>query len=316
MDDALNSKAWLQPNTFMDIISPKAKNSSPRSQPHKSTTLMRSAVKKPNLAARAIEEANSAYSSSINTSRPNLAEAASLTQKSPLISRFTPSSQQYAAVEEQPASFTETLDTDTNNESSLFNSQSMDAEPIAMALEQPSINIFKAQPSNYDFDQPVKKVGRWDTIKRFSGWSVLAVAVVGIVGGGIFINSNLSKAELYLASSKAGFAATLPSVKPSGFDLTGIATGGGAIEASYKSNIDNRTYSISEKKSSVSNSELMNNYVQSKAGLNFQTVNTDGNTIYIYDGHDATWTNKGIWYILSDNNSLSDHQIINIADSM
>jgi hypothetical protein len=197
---------------------------------------------------------------------------------------------------------------------------SSDTEATAAVLEEPSINIFKTpMPGTFEYSRPAPQVkaNRWDLAKRLSGWSVLGVAVIGIVAGGLFINANFNKVELYVASSKAGFSATLPTVKPSGYDLKNISAGGGVIEASFNSNSDGRNYSISEKKSSVSNDDLLANYVTAKAGLNYQTVNTaSGNTIYIYNGHNATWTSKGIWYVLQDNNSLSNRQIIDISDSM
>jgi hypothetical protein len=193
------------------------------------------------------------------------------------------------------------------------------SEAAELAMAPPSYNIFKDPlPGTFEYSRAPSAVSqsKWALAKRLSGWSVLGVVLVGVVGAGLFINSNFNKIELYFASSRAGFAATLPSAKPSGYNLSSISTGGGAIEASFSSNTSNRSYTISEKKSSISSTDLLDNYVQNKAGLNFRTVNTTGNTIYIYNGHDATWTSNGIWYVLQDNNSLSDHQIINIAGSM
>ena len=69
-------------------------------------------------------------------------------------------------------------------------------------------------------------------------------------------------------------------------------------------------------KSSMSSNQLLNGYVENNAGFNYQTINTNHKTVYIYNGHDATWVNNGIWYVIQDNNSLSYHQIINIVNSM
>lgn len=314
MEDALNSNAWVQPNTFMDIIAPN-KQTSIRNRPTKSETLMRRAVKKPDFSAINKNKPASnqqTQSSAIINHRPDHFESATYASQSPLISRYSPTlqyssdepdnSQQLGAFQSDlsPASFYE-----------------RDAQPLELAIEQPAINIFKNNLSlASEYAQEIhQEMSKWHLMKRISGWTVLAAVIIGVVSGGLFINRNLNQIEFYLASSKSGFSATLPKISPSGYDLSSIGTGSGAIEANFKSNIDNRSYTISEKKSSPS-SGMLATYVQNIAGLNFQAINTDGKTIYIYNGHDATWVSNNIWYIIQDNNSLSDHQIINIADSM
>jgi hypothetical protein len=185
-------------------------------------------------------------------------------------------------------------------------------------MDRPTIaNVFaNNMPVNISSSARSKPVSKWHMAKKVSGWSVLAVVLIGLAGAGIFINSNFGKLELYMASSKAGFKATLPSIKPSGYDLSSISTGKGAIEASFKSNSDNQTYSISETKSPISSGQLLTTYILQKTGENYQTIQTEGKIIYVYGNQNATWVSNGIWYIVSDNNSLTNHQIIDIADSM
>ncbi|MHB1865037.1 MAG: hypothetical protein ACYCPS_02645 [Candidatus Saccharimonadales bacterium] len=315
MDDALNSDAWVQPNTFMDIIAPSKKQASARSKPDKSKTLMRTAVKRPDFGSARNQSTKENLQPAINNYHPNLSEAAALTDKSPLISRFAPS-MEYQQPETEAVSEFEPQPEPVDLSPASFSE--LDAQPMAIAAETPAINVFKSGlPELSEYAQTAKEqVGKWKLFRRLSGWTVLAVIVIGVVAGGVLINSNLGRIELYLASSKAGFAATLPSISPAGYDLSSVGTGSGTIEASFKSNSDNRSYTLSEKKSSVPSSVMLDNYVQSNAGLNFQSINTDGKTIYIYNGHDATWVSKGIWYIIQDNNSLSNRQIIDIANSM
>ncbi len=318
MEDALNST--LQPNTFMDIMVPRAKEASPRSKPDRSNTLMRTGVSRPNFSfsqpmpqATVVPQPTPTQpSASISTHRQNLDESADLTSKSPLISRF-PATEQPAAVTSNNTDIGQSGSANITPAS--FNN--LDARPLAVASEQPSINVFNSgQSGAIEYTRPSQSAKIKLNLTKVSGWTAVAVVLIGVVASGIFINRNLNRVELYLASSKAGFSATLPGAMPAGFGLTSIGTGTGTIEASFKSNSDNRTYTISEKKSSVSSQALLASYVQNKAGLNFQTVNTANNTIYIYNGHDATWVKNGIWYVIQDNNSLSDHQIINMANSM
>jgi hypothetical protein len=287
---------------------------------------MRSAVKKPELTPAAIDPTPSSteQTSGFQNIRPDHSEAAAMTEQSPLISRFTPASRYQQADPEPPEVAPIEVQQYPSMDGPVAEEPAQEApasyqEATAVALDPPNINIFKTPlPGTFDYSRqsPQPKTNRWQLAKRLSGWSVVGIVAVGVIGGGLFINSNFSKLELDLASSRAGFSATLPSVKPSGYDLSGISTGGDAIEASFKSNSDGRNYTINEKKSNVSSSELLSSYVVGQAGANYQTANSGGKTIYIYNGHDATWTTNGIWYVIQDNNSLSDHQVIDIANSM
>lgn len=344
MEDTINTGTWHQPNTFMDVMSPR-KGSSPRAMPAKSATLMRTAVKKPEpeTISQDIQPMPAAA-----TSRPrqlNLEEASKLTGTSPLVSRFSSNAayQQADTANEQPAQpMPMSIESPANDNIEAMTNSSMDTAPLdspieeqgyqpstsmpmeaqasELAIEQPALNIFNNAPSleSMDLGQQTKKRRRigLGSIKKMSGWTVLAVVLVGLIGGGIYVSRNLGTLELYLASSRAGFSATLPGSKPSGFALTGISTASGVIEAAFKSSTGGRSYTISEKKSSLTSGQLLAGYVTNQAGLNYQMVSSGNMVIYIYSGHDATWVNKGIWYVVQDNNSLSDHQIINIASTM
>jgi hypothetical protein len=348
MDDYINTSQWRQPNTFMDIIDHRSQkvrqSSSPRSVPKKSNTLMRHAVKKPLPTdqynkVEAVNDIQSYQSPVIDKQASDLSESALLTNQSPLVSRFSPSNSyplDTDHIEQQsPAAYdsydqqnihsmmNRSMDTDYQPEpisSSLPIENDLTSDPISqttseIALDKPIPNIFSGLNLQSSISNDKKKIN-WNLFKRISGWSTLAIVIIGVVAGGILINKNFSKIELDLASSKAGFSATLPSIKPSGYNLNGISTASGIIEASFKSNSDSRQYTISEKKSSMSSNQLLNGYVENNAGFNYQTINTNHKTVYIYNGHDATWVNNGIWYVIQDNNSLSYHQIINIVNSM
>lgn len=310
MDDALNTSSFRQPNTFMDIAAP---NKSPRrGEPNRSNTLMRSAVKKPVPTVAELQnlpKVQTGFNASDHTA------AASYSSQSPFVTKLstsiydepvsepvsTPIQQQYPSMEtEAPAEFPSQIEVE---QEPLMNSAYTE---MAEAVPMPSFNVFNPSVPQVDtsFVEATGDTLRQGFRKIFSGWSVLGVAVIGIVACAVFINSHINNVEFYLASSKAGFSATLPSIKPSGFNLSGISTGSGAIEASFKSNSDNRAYNISEKKSSISSQDLQNGYVMNQAGLNYQTLKTNGKTIFIYNSNDATWENNGIWYVLQDNNFL------------
>lgn len=287
---------------------------------------MRTAVKKPqpvqpaanNFAVNTTPLDNQ-LAEGVSTFKTDHSDAASITDKSLLISRFSANTNMAIEPEQQYPSMDAPADLNVAAEPEQSNEQEIQAsQPVELVMDRPTIsNIFaNNMPIDLSSSERSRPVSRWHTAKRLSGWTVLAVVLIGLVGSGIYINSNFEKLELYLASNKAGFNATLPSIKPSGYDLSSISTGSGALQASFKSNSDSRTYSISESKSSISSGQLLTGYVLQKAGQNYQTIQTDGKIIYVYGSQDATWVNNGIWYIVSDNNSLSNHQIIDIADSM
>jgi hypothetical protein len=310
----------------MDIITPsRVKNPLPKA-PARSETLMRTVVKKPqpvqsapkDLTVNAVQSDNQ-LTAQVSTHNTDHSEAAGLTDKSPLVSRFSANANMATEPEQQYPSMDASTDLNVAAEPEQVNEQEIQAsQPIELAMDQPTIGSIFADnmPIDLSSSERSRPVSRWHTAKRLSSWTVLAVVLIGLIGSGIYINSNFEKLELSLASSKAGFSATLPSIKPSGYDLSSISTGSGALQASFKSNSDSRTYSISESKSSISSNQLLTGYVLQKAGENYETIQTNGKIIYVYGGQDATWVSKGIWYIVSDNNSLSNHQIIDIADSM
>lgn len=332
MDDAISSSAWLQPNTFMDIIRP-AVPKSPREAPAKSSTLMRAAVKQPEPTASSasVTQTDDKPQVNLSQSRPDLTALASSVSRSPLISRYPERASQIGATAvnapSQPLEQTQaSIDTSTDSTPQLINATNSESQTVSSAAtvgaiaDQPQLpNIFASSlaASMPDLAKESAKVANKKSLtKKVTGWSAVAVIAIGVVAGGLFINSNLNKVEFYVAASRAGFKATMPNVKPSGYNLSSVSAGSGVIEATFKGSSSNQNYSIEETKSNVSNNQLLNNFVFAKAGSNYQTINSNGRTIYVYNGHNATWATQGIWYVIQDNNSLSNSQIVKIADSM
>lgn len=321
MDDAINTSSFRQPNTFMDVMGP---NKSPRrGEPHRSSTLMRSAVKRPEPTIAQIQNRPEIQN---GFNRTDHLEAASQTAQSPFISRVATS-----IYDEQPEQAYEPEVAPIETHYSSIEEEPLEAiipvepEPIMPGPEgiaeavipAPNFNVFSPQTTlNTSFIESAGDGLRNGAKKVFSMWTVLGVAIIGIIASAVFINNHLTNVEFYLASSKVGFTATMPSIKPSGYDLAGISTGSGVIETSFKSNTDGRAYTISEKQSNMTSGSLQNGYVTNQAGLNYQTLTAGSKTIYVYGSHNATWVSGGIWYVIQDNNSLSYSQIINIANSM
>ncbi|HSX28886.1 MAG TPA: hypothetical protein VLF60_05560 [Candidatus Saccharimonadales bacterium] len=147
----------------------------------------------------------------------------------------------------------------------------------------------------------------------------LLTAVAGAVGVLLLIGYvtylNLPGISMRVAANRAGFAATMPGYKPSGYSLSGpVAYSPGQISLKFASNTSANKYNLTQKQSGWDSQALLDNYV-SKQTDNYLTYQEKGLTIYMYDGK-AAWVNGGVWYSIDGNANLSSDQILNIATSM
>lgn len=220
---------------------------------------------------------------------------------------------------DQNLEFSNTSKIETDNQESVPNS--LDNTPqLAKNIFEEALRTtpIPEQAMYLKYSKPLKSKHKKQKNHKFSVLvSSLSVLAIALIIGGIYLGHNLNKVSLYLAASRAGFSPTVSSYNPSGFNLSTVSSASGIVESTFKSNSDSRTYSIIEKKSNWNSSDLLNNYVINRAGLNYQTITQNNLTIYTYNGNSlATWTHNGIWYIVQDNNSLSVQQIIEIATTM
>src|SRR5665213_3540333 len=182
MDDAINTSSFRQPNTFMDVMAP---NKSPRrGEPNRSNTLMRSAVKKPQPTISDQQQPD--IQTSFNTS--DHSEAASLSAPSPFISRLSPTIYE-DSVEETQVPVESVADQYPSME------QDLEQDELGPEIEAGSFGVAEAAipaPSFNVFNPAVPKIdtsfveSTGDTLKQgvrklFSGWSVLGVAVIGLI---------------------------------------------------------------------------------------------------------------------------------------
>lgn len=141
--------------------------------------------------------------------------------------------------------------------------------------------------------------------------SLVAVFAVVFIAGFHSINS----VKLNVASSKAGFNVGMPAYKPAGFSLNKLSYGAGEAGLNFKSNSDDRAFSITEKTSNW-DSNALRDIIVSPATKAFQTVEANGRTIYVDDQHTANWVDGGVWYHITNEGALSNHQLVQIANSL
>lgn len=147
---------------------------------------------------------------------------------------------------------------------------------------------------------------------HFAAGGLAALVLVGYVA-----YLNVPSLSMKVASSRAGFAASLPQ-SPSGYSMKGpIAYSPGQVIINFGSNTDERRFSIAQQPTTWDSAALKENYVAKASSSEPITYQDRGLTIYIYNDGDAAWINGGKFYnIKATNAQLDTKQILDIATSM
>lgn len=299
--------------TMKDIVHPSsARNAHHATQ--RSQTLMRSTVRKPEVTKRphivapishngAVIKTPVPAKLSVNDIDTKRLQHAQAVPKSKLVTRFSSSSSNYTPMIAAPT---------------LANAPQPLMTPSATPVSHQN-DIFTAalHAATSHQEPPVKqhfKKQRKSPARRIFAVSGAALAVVVLLG--LVVSQNMTSIRLQLASSKAGFSATIPSHEPSGFGLHKFSAAANEVTAHYTSNSDSdRQFSIIEKPSDWDSATLRDSYVK-QITQNYQIVEENGRTIFLYNNDSATWVNGGVWYVISGAHSLSNKQLIDIATSM
>lgn len=156
------------------------------------------------------------------------------------------------------------------------------------------------------------------TKKQSRGWHLASGAAVAIVLGLYIAYLNVPTLSMKVASSRAGFAATLPGKTPSGYSLRGpIAYSPGQVVIDFASNTDGRRFSIQQQPTTWDTAALKENYVARQTSGDPLTYQDSGLTVFMLGGGDAAWVNDGKFYTVKASNSqLDTKQILDIATSM
>ena len=119
-----------------------------------------------------------------------------------------------------------------------------------------------------------------------------------------------------VAAARAGFDANMPGYKPSGYSFSGpINYSPGQVTITFKSNTDNKAYSVTQRASNWNSDALLSNYVVAE-NKQYQTYLDRGRTLYIYDGSNATWVDNGVWYQVEGDAEITTDQLVRIAASI
>ena len=275
----------------------------------KSKTLMRAAVKKPEVNNPQKAEPDTKLEKRSFSINPERIERANQTTKSPNISKFGNGSSQLKPVEvkEAPVSPDVTAGTTNSEERRAV----LPLSPFDMALqrskshEQEHINVHSFRG---------RMLNRLKITPRAA--SITAGMIVAVIAGGLYMHQHLPNLAVRLAATRAGVEAHLPNYRPSGFSLAGpIEYSSGEITLQYQSNSDDRSFTVVQKKSDWNSQTLLENFITASK-KNFQTFQDKGKTIYIYDGNNATWVSGGVWYQVEGESSLNSDQLLRIASGL
>lgn len=146
--------------------------------------------------------------------------------------------------------------------------------------------------------------------------AIAAMVLSAVILTGYITYLNVPNMALRVAASRAGFEASMPGYKPSGYAFAGpIEYTPGLITIKYDSNSDDRAFTITERTSSWDSQALLDNFVE-KQSDRYITYQERGLTVFVYDGSNASWVNGGVWYTIEGDSLLSSDQLVRIASSM
>lgn len=146
--------------------------------------------------------------------------------------------------------------------------------------------------------------------------SIGAMAVTLLLIGAYIAYMNVPNFAMRVAAARAGINASMPDYNPAGFTMSGpIAYEPGKIILSFNSATDNRSFTITQQESKWNSETLRASYVTT-LDKPYQTYQEKGKTIYIYDNSNATWVDRGIWYQVEGNADLTSDQLLRIAGSL
>lgn len=284
--------------------------------PLKAATLMRSVVTPPSKNA-ALTRAN--QKPVILTDKEGRLHRAKTIKKSRHIQRFPVSPQSaeefiappiIPVVEATPETATHQVVPENNNKDA--------AETRAVKTKQEKIfekaienaNSHKTIPRSNHQKHHRSKISSKRRTFRYASGMLAAVLLTGFV-----LYQNIPNLSMRIASSKAGFNASLPGYNPSGYTLSGpVVYSPGKITVNFSSNSDDRDYTLTQQVSNWNSQALIDNFFAVK-NKDFETYQEKGKTIFLYDDKNATWVSGGVWYQIQDADELSSSQILNIASS-
>lgn len=269
--------------------------------PQKSKTLMREYVNKPKPETTKLQISERSVKPTVMHSVHGRHERAKQIPKSPHISKFGAAglrkivTQEPIPVKKPPAHAAMEVSVPSHQPGQLVNQLEQAVEDASSHLEE------------YVEDRLKFRAGR-----KFA-FALASLGVLLIAGALAFYF--VPETKLKVASHQAGFSAELPSYNPAGYSLSGnVVAYPGEVALTYNSRADNGSYKITQTPTSWNSQSLLSNYLISN-DKQYQTFESNGVTVYVYENTNATWVNGGIWFKLEGNAPLTTDQLFKIVSS-
>ena len=306
------------------VSKPKVKTSIKRQTqnisrtPHKSKTLVRRVVSKPAPTTSQNKVSNPQIKKTFSDQTIR-EQRSKLVTKSSLISKFGQSGKANIAKYSTPlpvSSPPKDNPSTTNNEQTAkrTNLESNNNKSSGV-LENAIRNSQSHKNSKLKKTTKTHKLAKKLKVKP-SFLNISLFALAGLLMAGYFAYNNVPNLAMRIASTRSGINGNVPGYQAGGFSFNGpIEYQVGQITLKYKSNSDDRSYVITQKKSEWNSDTLLSNHVAVN-GRSYQLLQEKGKTIYIYDSDNASWIENGVWYEIKGQTSLSADQVIKIANSL
>jgi hypothetical protein len=153
-------------------------------------------------------------------------------------------------------------------------------------------------------------------IPRSRAFNAMAAVAAFVVIGAFVAYLNMPNIQLHIASAQAGFHASMPAYKPTGYALRGgVRHDGGTVTMTFASG--DSSFQVTQQSSNWDSQALLDNTLA--LGGSHKTIERNGRTIFIYDDNgtaSASWVTGSVRYDITGNASLSADQLANIAASM
>ncbi len=298
-------------------------------KPQQSKTLMRSVVKKPALTQK--PQVKKAYPLAKTTSGITVAPKKSVAtvdhsrlqraqqiSKSTHISRFTEPTKPLVTTKVKPLSIKPAPAQPVAATPKAADAKTVKNHAKApKTLEEKKRTLLENALANAkSHEEPAPKVARTSRFKRRKLISSLAGMSAVLLIAGFVVYLNKASVELQLASVRAGFQASMPTYTPEGYERQATRAENKTVTISFVSPIHNSQFTITQEASSWDSQTLFDSIIAQDKATTYQTIQSNGRTIYIYDDNKAAWVDGGILYKVSGNAKLKSDQIVSLATSM
>ncbi len=148
--------------------------------------------------------------------------------------------------------------------------------------------------------------------------STASASLAALLLAGFFAVQSMPNLSMRVASSKSGVnSASLPGYTPSGFSFNGpIDYSDGRIEVSFRSNSDDRNFTLTEQQTAWDSEQLRSQFLDANGNEYDTFLNGKGDLLYVYGDSNATWVKDGVWYRVEGDSKLTSDQLARIASSI